>query len=76
MSVTLNAAKILRIDHRVGSLQVGKDATLFVSDGDALDIRTNNVTHIWIAGEWIAVNDHQRELYMKYCEKYSLKCKL
>ena len=72
MSVTLNAAKILRIDHRVGSLEKGKDATLFISNGDALDMKTNHVTNIWIAGEWIAVDDHQRELYRKYMNKYGM----
>ena len=35
--ITSNTAKLLGIDDRVGTLEVGKDATLFVSEGDALD---------------------------------------
>mgnify|MGYP000745062590 CR=1 FL=1 len=39
--ITLNTAKILGIDAKYGSLEVGKSATLFISKGDALDMRTN-----------------------------------
>jgi imidazolonepropionase-like amidohydrolase len=37
--MTLNAARILGIDGRTGSLQRGKDADLFLADGDVLDPR-------------------------------------
>ena len=40
-AVTLSVAEILGIDKKVGSLDEGKDATLFISDGDPLEIRTN-----------------------------------
>ncbi|MGZ4056568.1 MAG: amidohydrolase family protein, partial [Bacteroidia bacterium] len=43
-SITLNTAKILGIDKTTGSIEVGKDANIFISTGDALDMRTNNVT--------------------------------
>lgn len=36
--ITFNAAKILGIDKTVGTLEIGKDATLFISEGDALDM--------------------------------------
>ncbi|HEY1869837.1 MAG TPA: amidohydrolase family protein, partial [Chitinophagaceae bacterium] len=36
-SVTLNAAKILGIDDRTGSIEAGKDANIVISDGDLLD---------------------------------------
>ncbi len=35
-SISYNLAKILGIENRFGSLEVGKSATLFISDGDAL----------------------------------------
>ncbi|MBX7095188.1 MAG: amidohydrolase family protein [Flavobacteriales bacterium] len=70
MSITLNAAKILGIDKWCGSLEPGKEATLFISDGDALDMRSNNVTHAWIKGEKVDLNNIQKELYSKYKTKY------
>ena len=71
-SITLNTAKILGMDDRIGSLEVGKDATLFVSKGDALDMRTNNVTFAMIRGSYIDLNNHQKELYEQYSNKYGI----
>lgn len=70
MSITLNTAKILGIDDKVGSLETGKDATLFVSEGDALDMRTNNVVLAYIQGKSIDLINHQVLLYEKYKKKY------
>lgn len=68
--ITLNAAKILGIDDKVGSLEVGKDATLFISEGDALDMRTNILTDAFIQGRKISLETHQTLLYKRYREKY------
>ncbi len=72
-SVTSNAAKILGIDNVVGTLAIGKQATLFVSTGDALDMRTNNVERAYIQGKTIDLNNEQKELYETYKKKYELK---
>jgi imidazolonepropionase-like amidohydrolase len=69
-AVTLNTAKILGIDQQVGSVEVGKDATIVVSAGDLLDMRTNNVTYAFIAGRKIDLNDKQKYLYEKFDGKY------
>lgn len=69
-TITLNTAKILGIDQTCGSLEIGKDATLFVSTGDALDMKTNNVVFAFIQGRAIDLNNHQKKLYEKYSEKY------
>jgi imidazolonepropionase-like amidohydrolase len=69
-AVTLNTAKILGIDQQVGSVEVGKDATIVVSAGDLLDMRTNNVTHAFIAGRKIDLNNKQKYLYEKFDGKY------
>ena len=66
MSITLNTAQILGIDNMVGSIERGKDATFFISSGDALDMRTNNVEHAFIKGKTIDLNNHQKELFNKY----------
>ncbi|SOE22710.1 Imidazolonepropionase [Spirosomataceae bacterium TFI 002] len=71
--ITLNNAKILGIDKMVGSIEVGKQATLFISEGDALDMSTSKVTQAWIQGRTIDLDDKQKRLYNKYLEKYELK---
>jgi hypothetical protein len=72
-SITLNAAKILGIDNRVGSLEAGKDATLFISTGDALDMKSNNVELAFIRGKKLDLSNEQKALYEKYMKKYGLK---
>ncbi len=69
--ITLNAAKILGIDSMVGSLEVGKDATLFISTGDALDMRTNSIEKAFIQGRDISLETHQTKLFKRYSEKYA-----
>ncbi len=68
-AVTLVPAEILRIDDRQGSLEVGKDATLFVSEGDVLDTLGHRVTHMWIEGRTVDLDNRQKELYRKYRTK-------
>ena len=66
-----NTAKILGIDDMYGTLEVGKSATLFVSEGDALDMRTNLLTHAFIDGREISLETHQTQLWKRYMDKYS-----
>ncbi|RAV27751.1 amidohydrolase family protein [Sinomicrobium soli] len=68
--ITLNNARILGIDRIAGSLETGKDATLFISDGDALDMRTNILSHAFIQGREISLESHQTALWKRYTEKY------
>ena len=65
-AITLNAAKILGINETTGSIEHGKDATFFISTGDALDMRTNNIEFAYIRGVAIDLNNHQKELFKKY----------
>lgn len=69
--ITLNAAKVLGISDTTGSLTVGKDATLFISEGDALDMRTNNISHAFIQGRLISLESHQTKLHKRYTKKYT-----
>ena len=71
--ITLNAAKIIGVADRIGSLTVGKHATLFLSLGDALDMRTNQLTHAFVEGRALSLETHQTELWKRYMEKYSRK---
>ena len=69
--VTSNTATILGIGDDYGTLAVGKSATLFVSEGDALDMRTNQLTHAYIDGREISLETHQTELWKRYSGKYN-----
>ena len=71
--ITANNAKILGIDKIVGTLEVGKHATLIVSAGDVLDMRTAKVEHAYIQGRKVDLDDKQKRLYRKYAEKYNVK---
>ena len=71
--ITLNTAKILGIDNSCGSLETGKDATLFISEGDALDMRTNKLTQAFIQGRQISLETHQTNLNAKFKAKYNQK---
>ena len=69
--ITQNAAIILGIEDTAGTLEVGKDATLFISEGDALDMRTNLLTKAYIQGRDVSLESRQTELAKRYQEKYS-----
>ncbi|MEM8522054.1 amidohydrolase family protein [Flavobacterium sp. PL12] len=71
--ITSNTAKILGIDAQCGTLEQGKDATLFISEGDALDMRTNKLTNAFIQGRMISLETHQTKLNDKYKAKYNQK---
>ncbi len=45
-AITINAAKICRVDNRVGSLEVGKDADISIFDGNPMEIFTHCITTI------------------------------
>lgn len=68
--MTLSTARILGIDDVCGSLEPGKDATLFISDGDALDMMGNDVQYAWVQGRDVVLDNKQIQLYEKYKAKY------
>jgi imidazolonepropionase-like amidohydrolase len=69
--ITRTNAEILGIDKSTGTIEVGKDATLFISEGDALDMRGNQIIRAFIAGRKIALYGTQQELFDRYQKKYS-----
>ena len=72
-SITLNAAKILGVDKEIGTLEEGKLASIVVSTGDILDVKTNNIILAYIAGKNVTLTNKQTELYLKYKNKYGIK---
>lgn len=65
-AVTLNPARIAKLEQRAGSLEVGKDATLFISEGDMLDMRGCKVTAAFIEGREINLDNKQKALSRKF----------
>ena len=68
--ITINPAEILGVGDKTGSLKTGKEATLFVSQGDALDFRTNKLSHAFIQGKTIILDNKQEALFERYSKKY------
>ena len=67
-----NTAKILGLD-KYGTLELGKSATLFISEGDAIDMMGNNLSRAFIYCRDISLETHQTELWKRYMGKYNQK---
>jgi imidazolonepropionase-like amidohydrolase len=72
-AITSNTAKILKLDSKIGTLDKGKDASLIISTGDVLDMRSSNIEMAFISGRQIDLNNKQKVLYEKYSTKYGIK---
>ena len=72
-AITLNAAKILGVDDKTGSIEAGKDANIVISEGDILDMKTSIVTQALIQGRNVDLNNKQKQLYERFKGKYQLK---
>ena len=68
-AITLYPAQILGVADRVGSLEVGRDATLIVTDGDVLDTPTH-VEAAFLEGRAVDLDNRHKRLWRKYQEKY------
>jgi len=64
-SVTLNAAKILQADDKLGSLTAGKLANLIITDGSPLQ-ETTQYKALFVAGRPYAPESRHTRLYDKY----------
>jgi imidazolonepropionase-like amidohydrolase len=64
-AVTLNAAKMLGLDDQLGTIESGKLANIFVTNGDPLEIRTQ-VRYLFIKGRLTSLDNRHLELYDQY----------
>lgn len=71
-AITLNAAKILGIDDRTGTIETGKDANIVISEGDILDMKSSIITDVLIQGRVIDLNNKQKQLFERYQYKYGI----
>lgn len=67
-AVTINAAEFMGISDKVGSLEVGKEATLLITTGTPLDM-TSNIQQSYIQGREINMMDIQKFFFEKYMTK-------
>ncbi len=72
-AITLNAAKILGVDDKTGSIEVGKDANIIITAGDILDMKSSTVEQAFIQGRKISLENKQTQLYERYKYKYGIK---
>lgn len=71
--VTLNAAEIMGVDDKIGSLEEGKIASIVVSKGDILDMEGNQPEYVFVEGRQVNLEAHQQRLYKKFKEKFDQK---
>ncbi len=67
-AITINAAKILGINHLTGSLEAGKFADIIVTNGNPLEIATRTEM-VFIEGRQLDTTDKHRRLYERYMMK-------
>lgn len=72
-AITLTAAKLLGVDKELGSLEVGKSASLIITNGDVMDYQTHRVQKMFIDGRMVDLNNRHRQLYEKYQQKVAKK---
>ena len=63
--LTLYPAQVAGVADRLGSIEIGKEATLIAVDGSILDLRAN-VKHMWLAGKEVSLESRHTRLYEKY----------
>jgi len=67
-AVTINTARLFGVDDRLGSIEVGKEATLFVADGDPFEPATH-IQHLFIRGWHLPLTSRQTELYDEFLHR-------
>lgn len=72
-TICLNPAKILGIDSLYGSIEVGKSASFFLCEGNALDMSGNIINNWWLNGREVFINNLQYDLYEKFIKRYGIK---
>ncbi len=64
-ALTLDAASILGVSDRLGSLERGKIANVIVTEGDPLEL-TSQLRFLFVNGKPVPLESHYTDLYKKY----------
>jgi len=67
-AITINPAKIFGVDDQIGSIEAGKKATLFISDGDPFE-PMNTIEQVFIRGYKIPMESRHSKLYEQFLER-------
>lgn len=67
-AVTIDAANILGVADRIGSLEAGKMANVIVTTGDPFETRTQ-VRHLFIDGYYLPLVSRQTRLYEEFLNR-------
>jgi imidazolonepropionase-like amidohydrolase len=71
-AITLTPAKIMGVDQQIGSIEIGKDASIIISEGDLLDMKSSSIYMVFLSGEALDLKNEQVLLYEKYLKKYKI----
>lgn len=69
-ALTLDAAEIAGVADRLGSIEVGKSASLVLSAGDIFDYRGHKVEKLWIDGRSVDLDNRHKQLHRRYQQRY------
>lgn len=69
-ALTLDAAEIAGVADRLGSIEVGKSASLVLSAGDIFDYRGHHVEKLWIDGRSVDLDNRHKQLHRRYQQRY------
>ncbi len=67
-AITIIPAELFGVADKLGSIEVGKSATLFICTGDPFETKTN-VSHVFIDGWQMPMVSRQTELYDEFLKR-------
>lgn len=67
-AITINAAEIFGVEDKLGSIETGKQANLFISDGDPFE-PTSHIEQVFIEGFKIPMVSRHTQLYDEYLDR-------
>jgi len=67
-SITITSAEIFGVADKLGSLEKGKSATLFICDGDPFETKTQ-IKHVFIDGWQMPMTTRQTDLYEEFLKR-------
>lgn len=71
-AITLYPAQIFGVDDRLGSLEAGKQANLFIADGDPFEPLTQ-IEQVFIKGFMIPMESRHTQLYQEFLDRDAVK---